>query len=64
MVDMFTCVIARAHTHTICVCVCVCVCVLFFNSGFLCVALAILELILYTKLALNSKIFLALPLEC
>ena len=32
-----------------------------FETGFLCVALAVLELTLYTRLALNSEICLALP---
>jgi hypothetical protein len=37
----------------------------FFKTGFLCVvALAVLELILYTRLALNSEIRLPLPPNC
>ena len=33
----------------------------FFETGFLCVALAVLEFILYTRLASNSEIYLLLP---
>jgi hypothetical protein len=33
----------------------------FFETGFLCVALAVLELTLQTRLALNSEIHLPLP---
>jgi hypothetical protein len=40
--------------------VCLFLC-LFFETGFLCVALAVLELTLQTKLALNSEICLSLP---
>ena len=36
----------------------------FFETGFLCVALAVLELTLYTRLASNSEIRLTLPPEC
>jgi hypothetical protein len=38
----------------------------FFETGFLCVALAVLELTLLTRLASNSEIHLPLPLppEC
>jgi hypothetical protein len=36
----------------------------FFERGFLCVALAVLELTLQTRLALNSQISLPLPPEC
>jgi hypothetical protein len=43
--------------------VCLFIC-LFFETGFLCVALAVLELTLYTKLALNSEIYLPLPPKC
>jgi hypothetical protein len=41
-------------------------CFLFFVSetGFLCVALAVLELVLLTSLTSNSEICLPLPLEC
>jgi hypothetical protein len=38
--------------------------VLFFETGFLYVALAVLELTLYTRLASNSEIHLLLPPEC
>jgi hypothetical protein len=37
---------ARAASTHVCVCVCVCVCVWFLKAGFLCVALAVLELTL------------------
>jgi hypothetical protein len=33
----------------------------FFETGFLCVALAVLELTLYTRLASNSETHLPLP---
>jgi hypothetical protein len=36
----------------------------FFETGFRCVALAVLELTLYTRLALNSEICLPLPPKC
>jgi hypothetical protein len=36
----------------------------FFETGFLCVALAVLELTLWTRLASNSEICLPLPPEC
>jgi hypothetical protein len=36
----------------------------FFETGFLCVALAVLELTLWTRLALNSEIRLSLPPKC
>jgi hypothetical protein len=38
----------------------------FFSpeTGFLCIALAVLELTLYTRLALNSEIRLPLPPKC
>jgi hypothetical protein len=36
----------------------------FSETGFLCVALAVLELPLSTRLALNSEIGLPLPPEC
>jgi len=36
---------------------------LFFETGFLCVALAVLELTLKTRLALYSEICLPLPLS-
>ena len=36
----------------------------FFKVGFLCVTLTVLELTLETRLALNSKIYQPLPLEC
>jgi hypothetical protein len=35
-----------------------------FETGFLCVALAVLELTLWTRLAWNSEIHLPLPPEC
>jgi hypothetical protein len=35
-----------------------------FEAGFLCVALAVLELTLKTRLALNSEIRLPLPPKC
>jgi hypothetical protein len=35
-----------------------------FQTGFFCVALAVLELILYTKLAWNSETHLPLPPKC
>jgi hypothetical protein len=38
--------------------------VVFFKTGFLCVALADLELTLYTSLASNSEIHLYLLPEC
>jgi hypothetical protein len=37
---------------------------LFFKTGFLCVALVVLELVLLTRLASYSKIHLPLPPEC
>jgi hypothetical protein len=37
---------------------------LFFETGFLCVVLAVLELALQTRLALNSEIRLPLPPKC
>jgi hypothetical protein len=37
---------------------------LFFETGFLCIALAVLELTLYARLASNSEIHLPLPPEC
>jgi hypothetical protein len=40
------------------------VCFGFFETGFLCVALAFLELTLYTRPASNSEICLPLPPEC
>jgi hypothetical protein len=36
----------------------------FFETGFLCIALAVLELILKTRLASNSEIHLPLPPKC
>jgi hypothetical protein len=36
----------------------------FFETGFLCIALAVLELTLKTRLALNSEICLPLPPKC
>jgi hypothetical protein len=36
----------------------------FFKTGFLCIALAVLELTLWTRLASNLEIHLPLPLEC
>jgi hypothetical protein len=36
----------------------------FFETGFLCVALAVLELTLLTRLASNSEISLPLPPKC
>jgi hypothetical protein len=36
----------------------------FFETGFLCVVLAVLELTLQTRLASNSEIHLLLPPEC
>jgi hypothetical protein len=36
----------------------------FFEIGFLCVALAVLELTLETRLASNSEIHLPLPPQC
>jgi hypothetical protein len=38
--------------------------VLFFETRFLCISLAILELTLYTRLASNSEIRLPLPPKC
>lgn len=38
-----------------------CLFVWFLTTGFLCIALAILELTLYIRLALNSEIRLSLP---
>jgi hypothetical protein len=37
---------------------------IFFETGFLCVDLAVLELTLYTSLASNSEICLPLPPKC
>jgi hypothetical protein len=37
---------------------------LFFETGFLCIALAILELTLETRLVSNSEIRLPLPPKC
>jgi hypothetical protein len=37
------------------VCLFVCFCFLFFETGFLCIALAVLELTPYTRLVLNSN---------
>jgi hypothetical protein len=42
----------------------VCLFVCFSEAGFLCVALAVLELTLQTRLAWNSEIRLPLPPEC
>jgi hypothetical protein len=39
-------------------------CFCFFETGFLCVALAVLELTLYIRLAWNSEIHQPLLLEC
>jgi hypothetical protein len=36
----------------------------FLETGFLRVALAVLELALWTRLALNSEIHLSVPLKC
>jgi hypothetical protein len=36
----------------------------FFKTGFLCIALAVLELSLQTRLASNSEIRLPLPSKC
>jgi hypothetical protein len=36
----------------------------FFETGFLCIALAVLDLTLQTRLALNSEIHLPLPPKC
>jgi hypothetical protein len=41
-----------------------CLFFVFFETGFLCVALAVLKLTLYTRLASNSEICLPLPPEC
>jgi hypothetical protein len=38
--------------------------VLFFETGFLCIALAVLELTLETRLASNSEIRRPLPPKC
>ena len=47
------------------VCLFVCfVLFLFFETGFLSVALAVLELTLQTRLAWNSEIHLPLPAKC
>jgi hypothetical protein len=46
------------------VCLFVCLFCFVFETGFLCVALAILELTLQTRLALNSEICLSLPPKC
>jgi hypothetical protein len=35
-----------------------------FETGFLCVALAVLELTMWTRLASNSEIHLPLPPKC
>ena len=40
------------------------VCLFLFETGFLCVALAVLELTLQTRLASNSEIHLPLPPKC
>ena len=42
---------------------CLFVC-LFFETGFLCIALALLELTLKTRLASNQEICLPLPPKC
>ena len=44
--------------------VCLFVCFIFFETRFLCVALAVLELTLETRLAANSEILLLLPPKC
>jgi hypothetical protein len=36
----------------------------FFETGFLCIVLAVLELTLWTRLASNSEIHLPLPPKC
>jgi hypothetical protein len=36
----------------------------FFETGFLCIALAVLELTLWARLTSNSEIRLPLPPEC
>jgi hypothetical protein len=46
------------------VCLFVCFLFLFFETGFLCVALAVLELTLWSRLASNSEICLPLLPEC
>jgi hypothetical protein len=38
--------------------------VLFFETGFLCGALAVLELTLQTRLSSNSEIYMPLPPKC
>ena len=43
---------------------CFCLFVLFFETGFLCIAVAILELPLSTRLASKSEICLSLPPKC
>jgi hypothetical protein len=47
-----------------CLFVCLLACFVFFETGFLCVALAVLELTLWTRLALNSEIWPPLPPKC
>jgi hypothetical protein len=42
----------------------VCLFYCFFETGFLCVVLAVLELTLETRLASNSEIRLPLPPKC
>jgi hypothetical protein len=49
------------YVHAHATCVCVCVCVVLFETGFLCVALAVLELTLEIRLASNAKILLPFP---
>ena len=46
-----------------CLFICLFVC-LFFETRFLCVTVAVLELALQTRLAWNSEVSLPLPLEC
>ena len=41
-----------------------CCCCCFFETGFLCVALAVMELTLETRLASTSEICLPLPPKC
>ena len=53
-----------AASAVLCCAVLCCAVLLLLLSGFLCIVLAVLELDLYTRLALNSEICLPLPPEC
>jgi hypothetical protein len=61
--DVRKCHLLLSHTHTAAV---ACASLFFFppETGFLCIAQAVLELTLYTRLASNSEIRLPLPPKC